>query len=357
MKSTDVSGVATPAAGSPVGVAAGEGAGSAAKAGGTTIARARSKVIEAIASQRTGATTVDRLIQDVDRKLRSAMLQTPLVRVWTVEVPLDHALSVAGYATAQRRAAAPSTAAAKEAAGARGAAKTTAGTKTTAATKAPAATKSTAAKGTSASSSSGEWAFLDDPKLSIEDKLFMFMKLVMQKSNDDLEQRMKAFRTGKSGTSGSGAASSTSQAKKSSGGVFGLLKKAFPPLAALEKVVPGLPDLVDKAVTQLGPHLLGALMIPLGAPWAAPLVEKTAAALLPTALQAASKAPDGSEDTSGAKAPGSAGSNGVSKENDERMQLLEIERMMQKTNQMFATISNILKSTHDAAMTAVNNIR
>ena len=188
----------------------------------------------------------------------------------------------------------------------------------------------------------------------------MFMKLVMQKSNDDLEQRMKAFRTGKSGTSGSSAASGTSQAKKSSGGVFGLLKKAFPPLAALEKVVPGLPDLVDKAVTQLGPHLLGALMIPLGAPWAAPLVEKAAAALLPTALQAASKAADGSEGASGAKASGSAGSSsssGVSKENDERMQLLEIERMMQKTNQMFATISNILKSTHDAAMTAVNNIR
>ena len=61
---------------------------------------------------------------------------------------------------------------------------------------------------------------------------------------------------------------------------------------------------------------------------------------------------------SGASASsGSSGSSGVSKENDERLQLLEIERMMQKTNQMFATISNILKATHDAAMTAVNNIR
>lgn len=352
MKSIDVSGVATPAAGSQVGVVVEEGAGSAARTVGTAIAKARSRAIGAIASQRAGARTIDRLVQEVDRKLRSAMLRPPVLRVWIVQAPADHALSVAGYARAPRAASSGRTvgpdgtvrtARASLASGA-------AGTKGTAGT-----------KGASGSSSSGEWAFLDDPKLSIEDKLFMFMKLVMQKSNDDLERRMKAYRTGKSGTSGSGATSGTSQPKKSSGGVFGLLKKAFPPLAALEKVVPGLPDLLDKAVIQLGPNLLGALMIPLGAPWAAPLVQKAASALLPGALEAVSKAVDGgSEGASGSKASGGAGdasSTGVSKDGDERMQLLEIERMMQKTNQMFSTISNILKSTHDAAMTAVNNIR
>lgn len=345
MKNVNVSGVATPAAGSPVGVVVEEGAGSAARAVGTAIAKARSKAIGAIASPRTGARTIDRLVQEVDRKLRSAMLRPPLLRVWIVQVPADHALSVAGYAGA------PRTASSGRTVGPDGTVRTAG---------ASVASGAAATKGASGSSSSGEWAFLDDPKLSIEDKLFMFMKLVMQKSNDDLERRMKAYRTGKSGTSGS-SASGTSQPKKSSGGVFGLLKKAFPPLAALEKVVPGLPDLLDKAVIQLGPNLLGALMIPLGAPWAAPLVQKAASALLPGALEAVSKAVDGgSQGASGSQASGGAGdagSNGVSKDGDERMQLLEIERMMQKTNQMFSTISNILKSTHDAAMTAVNNIR
>jgi hypothetical protein len=171
---------------------------------------------------------------------------------------------------------------------------------------------------------------------------------------------MKAFKAGKtSGTKGSSGASGTSQAKKSSGGLFGILKKAFPPLAALEKVIPNLPDLVNKVATQLGPQLLGALMIPLGAPWAAPLVQKAASQLLPGALAAIDKAIDGgSSSASSSTASGSSGSSsGVSKENDERMQLMEIERLMQKTNQMFATVSNVLKATHDAAMTAVNNIR
>ncbi|HET6923019.1 MAG TPA: hypothetical protein VFI16_07720, partial [Anaeromyxobacteraceae bacterium] len=155
----------------------------------------------------------------------------------------------------------------------------------------------------------------------------------------------------------SGKASSSSAgsgARKSSGGLFGLLKKAFPPLGALEKVIPALPDLVNKLATQIGPQLLGALMIPLGAPWAAPLVQKAASELLPAAVATLD---GGSNASSGTSSDGSGGTSGASGGGDERIQLLEIERMMQKTNQMFATVSNILKATHDAAMTAVNNIR
>jgi hypothetical protein len=285
------------------------------EAGGRASTVAGAKAAVAAAIQRGGPRTVDRLAGEVAQTLRS-YLQAQPARAFVVEIAAGHALSVAGYAP---RAAAASSAAA-----------------------------SSAAAGTAASSASskGEWAFLDDSRLSIEDKLFRFMKLVLKKSDDELVDKMKAFKAGKaSGTAGG------TQAKKSSGGLFGLLKKAFPPLAALAKAIPALPGLVDKLATQLGPQLLGALMVPLGAPWAAPLVQRAASELLPAALAAI----DGG--SGGSASSGSSGSSGVSKEGDERLQLLEIERLMQKTNQMFATVSNVLKATHDAAMTAVNNIR
>lgn len=264
---------------------------------------------------------VDRLAREM---AQASVLRAERARVFVVEITSRHATTVAGYAPARPAAA---TSRASAAAG---------------------------ASGSSAASASGkgEWAFLDDPKLSIEDKLFMFMKLVMKKSDDELQQKMKEYQAGKAAKAGSGS----SDSKKSSGGLFGVLKKVFPPLAALEKVIPALPDMIDKVATQLGPQLMGALMIPLGAPWAAPLVQKAASALLPAALSAIDGATGGASGSAGSS--GTGGSSGAAKdENDERMQLLEIERMMQKTNQMFATISNILKATHDAAMTAVNNIR
>jgi hypothetical protein len=348
MKSTNVSGKPIPAGNMQMEAIPAEGARPArAKATGkAAVAKATGRAATAIALPRPNGRCIDSIRQDLARRLGSSLLRPPVLRAWIVEVPVEHARSAAGYAPSSRGTSAS------------GSARTT-GTAGTSGTAGKSGTGGTAEKkGATGASSSGEWAFLDDPKLSIEDKLFMFMKLVIQKSNDDLEEKMKAFRSGKSGTSGSGAASGTSQPKKSSGGLFGVLKKAFPPLAALEKVIPDLPALVDKAVTQLGPQLLGALMIPLGAPWAAPLVQKAAAALLPGAVEAVAKAIDGgSESTSGSKASGGSSSGAVSKENDERLQLMEIERTMQKTNQMFATVSNILKSAHDSAMTAVNNIR
>ncbi|HYQ81832.1 MAG TPA: hypothetical protein VEP68_10025 [Anaeromyxobacteraceae bacterium] len=305
MKSADAVGTATapqirqtppdalPAGGRAVGGRAGASAASAA----------------ATALQQAAAGPVDRLAVEVGRRLGASLLRLEPARAFVIEVPAQHALAVAGYAPA------------------------------------PAAATSTAAAASTASR--GEWAFLDNPGITIEDKLFMFMKLVVKKSNDELEQKMKDFKAGKT----SGTASSSASSAKKSGGLFGLLKKVLPPLAALEKMIPALPQLVNKLTTDLGPQLLGALMIPLGAPWAAPLVQRAASELLPAAVSAI----DGGS-VSGSSSS-SSGSSGVSKENDERLQLMEIERMVQKTNQMFATVSNVMKAMHDAAMTAVNNIR
>ncbi|HZY04904.1 MAG TPA: hypothetical protein VFF02_15540 [Anaeromyxobacteraceae bacterium] len=323
MKSADVAGKATPPPYQTPTDAAGALSREASRRAGATAgaAAARAGAAVATALQRVAGKPIDRLAGDVGRSLGASILRLEPVRAFVVEIPAGHALSVAGYAAAPK-AAAGATSGAAAAAGA------------------------TSASG--AAASKGEWAFLDDPGLTIEDKLFRFMKLVVKKSNDELEQKMKDFKAGRTSRT---ASSSASSAKKSSGGLFGLLKKVFPPLAALEKVIPALPQLVNKLATDLGPQLLGALMIPLGAPWAAPLVQRAAGELLPAAVSAI----DGGPATASASSSGSSG--GVSKENDERLQLMEIERMVQKTNQMFATVSNVLKATHDAAMTAVNNIR
>ena len=318
MKSADVSGNAIPpqvchaqadagAAGEVAGRAraaavAKPGSAAAAKPGSVAVAILRGVVPR----------TIDRLAPEAGQRLGASVLRAEPPRAFAIEVPAGHAQAVAGYAP-QPRAAAASTLAS-----------------TTTRTSSAATTRST-----------GEWAFLDDRSLSIEDKLFKFMKLVMKKSDDDLQKKMKEYTAAKSST--------TSSAKKTSGGLFGVLKTVLPPLAALEKVVPALPQLVNKLASDLGPQLLGALMLPLGAPWAAPLVQRAASQLLPAAIATL----DGGSTTTGSTSTSPSSASGE----DERMKLLEIERMMQKTNQMFATISNILKATHDAAMTAVNNIR
>ncbi|HEU4382733.1 MAG TPA: hypothetical protein VFR85_04440 [Anaeromyxobacteraceae bacterium] len=312
MKSGEVSGAIPPQVCHTQADVAGQGA-----AGGlaTRVAKAAAAAgaSKPAALQRAASRSPGEPVQEAARTL--SLLRPQAARAWVIEPPARHALTVSGYAPAP------------------------------AAAVAAASTGATVAAAGSSTSSKGEWAFLDDRRLSIEDKLFMFMKLVMKKSNDELEKKMKEYQAAKA----RGTSSSSSGAKKPAGGLFGVLSKAFPPLAALAKAIPALPDLVNKLATQLGPQLLGALMIPLGAPWAAPLVQRAASELLPAAISTL----DGGASASSTASTSSTGGSG----DDERMQLLEIERMMQKTNQMFATISNVLKATHDAAMTAVNNIR
>ena len=336
MKSADVAGRGPPVPGTQIEPAGVEVAG-AREAGirGKDKADASAR-LAAAGAPRTASGAVDRMVRTPLEAVQWLALRPPAMRVWLVEVPFDHASRVAGYA--------PWPAAASGAGAVAGSGRAE---RAGASSKAPDPSRASASGTGGTTSSKGEWAFLDDPRLSIEDKLFQFMKLVLKKSNDQLEQKMKEIGGKKSAPSGS------SGSKGSSGSLFGVLKKVFPPLAAVEKLVPSLDDFVNKLASQLGPQLLGALMIPLGAPWAAPLVSKAAADLLPGVVKALA---GGSGGASGGSSS-TTSSSGLSKENDERLQLMELERMVQKTNQMFATVSNVLKVMHDSAMTAVNNIR
>jgi hypothetical protein len=211
-------------------------------------------------------------------------------------------------------------------------------------------TGGTSTKSTSGTSTSGEWGFLNDTHMSIEDKLFKFMTLVQKKNDKELEDKIKDFKA-KYTKAGSSTSGTTAAKSSSSGGIFGFVKQA---LGAVKLPFGlSLDKLFDQLVGDLGPKLLAMAAIPLGVPALAPAIEKAASAILPKLVEAAG---GGSSSSSGT----SSSSTSASKEAgspDEKIDMLEIQRLVEKQNQMFTCISNVMKSMHDTGMSAINNIR
>jgi hypothetical protein len=139
--------------------------------------------------------------------------------------------------------------------------------------------------------------------------------------------------------------------------MLGNVFKSIPPFSLLSSLGLDLGDLVGQLLSSLGPQLLSALTIPLGVPWAAPIVEQLASKALPSLLEGKSgKAASAAEDKSSSS---SGSSNGSAKAGspDEKLEMLEIQRLVEKQNQMFTCISNVLKTMHDTAMGAIHNMR
>ena len=216
----------------------------------------------------------------------------------------------------------------------------------------------------------GEWSFLTDPSLSVEEKLARFMIAVQKKLDGELTQKMKDYkaRYGEGGT----------EAKKDDGGLFGtILKVICPPLAIAGSVFGGVDEFLKDALQTLGGPLLAALATAVGLPMLAPaalaLGEGLGAMLGGGSTQAkpkggssgTSRAPDKKTDTKGTTTPkpkadpktdpktgtGEAGSP------DERLEMLEIQRLVEKQNQMFTLVSNVMKGMHETTMVAIQNIR
>ncbi len=190
----------------------------------------------------------------------------------------------------------------------------------------------------SSSSGKGEWSFLDDRRLSIEEKLFRFMKLAMKKSDDALQAKMKEYRD--------------KFVENKGGGILGGIAKA---VSSVVKSVAPLDLLVDglqQFAKVFGGPALGALVTALGMPQLAPVALKLGGEIGSFVA---------SQLDGGSAAQGSGGS-GSSKSKeagspDERLMMMELQRMVEKQNQMFATVSNILKATHEASMNAIHNIK
>jgi hypothetical protein len=238
----------------------------------------------------------------------------------------------------------------------------------------------------SAAAVKGEWAFLSDASLSVEDKLALFMQQVQRKTDDDLTQKMEDYRA----RYASESEAATKKKEEDDGGGFlsTLLKIVFPPVALVDALLGGqVEKFIGGAVKALGGPLLAALATALGAPWLAPAAMKVGGAL-GDAITASAKAKESTakaekKDTTEAKdAKEAKGTSASAKEKtgtaeakketkkadekakkeeagtpDERLALLEIQRLVDKQNQMFQLVSNVLKGMHETNMVAIQNLR
>ncbi len=215
-------------------------------------------------------------------------------------------------------------------------------------------------------STSGDFAFLHDKSMSIEDKLFYFMLAVQKKTDRELQDAMERYekRFAKSGSSGSSGGASTQSAKKDDGGggLFGFLGGIFdalgdvcPPLAIARKTLGDLG--LGKIATQLSGPLLASLCTAWGLPMLAPVALQLGPQLVQSALEVIE--PSASPATSGgtSSSSGSGSSSSSTTEADERYELMKLQRLVEKQQQMFGLVSNMLKVMHDTGMNAIHNIR
>jgi len=201
----------------------------------------------------------------------------------------------------------------------------------------PAPRPSKPPSGYAPASSSGEWAFLDDARMSIEDKLFLFMKKVLEKTDKDLADKMKEYKA------------KFVQAKAPSAP-----KKGMSLFDVAKQVVPGLglaADLIGEAgvkklAASMGGPVLAAAATAAGLPVLAPLALKYGGDIAGLAFKDV-----GGSASSASAAPAEAGGP------DEKLAMLELQVLVEKQQRMFAAVSGALKAMHDAQMVAVQNIR
>lgn len=213
-------------------------------------------------------------------------------------------------------------------------------------------------------SANKELAFLSDPKLSTEEKLFKFMAYMASKYDAEIEQKMKEVG---GGTSSSTGTSSSSAPKKKGlfGGILGKVVKAAVPAAAFSLDLLKTKEVQGLLKTVSGP-VLAAGATALGAPQLAPVLLKigpdVANAVIGVAKSldldgepsaSASSGSSGSKASSSSKA--SSTSSGSTTKN-EQLQMMELQRLYEKQKEMMSLASNMLKGLHEMRMVAINNI-
>jgi hypothetical protein len=211
------------------------------------------------------------------------------------------------------------------------------------------AKKSTTSKGYSAKP--GEFDFLKDKSLSVEERLFRFMQVMSKKYDSQLEKKMNEI-----------AAKQHKKAeapKKKSGPLGGILKSVG---SIMKSTVP-LMDVAGKLLgdktfasllKQVSGPVLAAGATALGMPQLVPLVLKFGPEIAAAIPEAAREF--GLTDEPGAAKTSSSSSKSGDPEMSNSDQM-ELQRIMEKQKEMFTTISAVLKSMHDTKMSIIGNIR
>ncbi len=200
----------------------------------------------------------------------------------------------------------------------------------------------------------GALAFLDDPRLSTEEKLFRFMMYATERYDRDIEEKMKA-----AGGSGTSAGGSTVTKKKSSNPlskIAGAIKTVIPAAGlALESL--GNKNVQSLLKSVSGP-VLAAGATALGMPALAPLLAKVGPQLAGVTIDLARSLDDpGSTPATSGSSSSSASASAAGDPEIDRRKVMELQYAMDKQKEMFSLVSNILRSMHDMKMVAVQNVR
>jgi hypothetical protein len=227
------------------------------------------------------------------------------------------------------------------------------------------AKKTSTTSKTSSSKSADPLAFLSDPKLSIEDKLMRLLAHLNAKYEEQMQQHMDALAGKTSASKAKGGSTSGSSGSKKKGGLLGALasvvKKVLPDAAGT--IVDVLKDkTVQAMLKKLGGPVLAAGASALGFPALAPVLLKLGPELANGAVDLA-KAIDAEAKSSSGSGAGSSASTGSASEktelgaSDRQVQIMELQRLYERQKEMFTTVSNILKVTHDMRSGIIANIR
>ncbi|HET8540068.1 MAG TPA: hypothetical protein VFL83_09380 [Anaeromyxobacter sp.] len=206
----------------------------------------------------------------------------------------------------------------------------------------------TSSSKTSSTSSSSALSFLSDPKLSIEEKLIRLIAYLDDKYQKEIQAKMDQI-NGK-------APEATSSSAKRKGGIVGAIGAAVSSVAGGDaaKAISGLLKVpgAKAFLGQTAGPVLALAASALGFPAAAPLL-----------LKYGSKVVDVAAAMSAAPSSGSTGSSGTSTKSasgtrpDEKLVMMEIQRLVDKQREMFGLVSNILRAGHDTRMATISNIR
>jgi hypothetical protein len=255
---------------------------------------------------------------------------------------------------------------------------TTKATTTKATTTKATTTKATTAASGYATSTSADFAFLKDPSLSVEEKLFRFMCAIAKRNDDEVVKKMEEMKGGTAkAASGTGSSSGTAAPKKSGGfSIWGALKALVPPLGLAAQVVGDakLKSLISQvsgpvlaaACTALGMPALAPVAMQLGPQLASALVDGKvsgdAASVLGDLVGGGDSAGEAGGAASSASSASSTKSTGAASSSastgkNEQVQMMELQRLVDKQKEMFAMISNVLRAQHDTRMAIIGNVR
>jgi hypothetical protein len=153
------------------------------------------------------------------------------------------------------------------------------------------------------------------------------------------------------------AGKTTSTTKKRSSGIMGALGSAVSSAIGPDnaKALSGFLKLpgVKSVLGTIGGPALAAAATALGFPAAAPLLAKLTPKAVAFAADVVNEA--ASPSSSGTTSSGTTSSSTTGKQ--EELAMMQIQRLMDKQKEMFSLVSNILKSSHDTRMAAINNVR